>query len=1105
MPDSPPTIAILSHPLNMTQEIVSPPSYRPEISIKLFNTSYNALLDSGASVSAISENFYKTLKNDPSKHEIPLFPLTGIFLTTAISNKTVKVNSQIYLTFQIHNFSTFGIFLVVPQLSTPLILGTDWLLENGVEINYSTKEISLPSLSSRIPFNCITDQDPNSLVNSLKNVIINNDLPRMLENLTEVNSHTVPIVKNFSLNHNPFNSSQSDPIFSLFKNFEHIFNDRPGLHKFFSYKFNVKIHEPYKLKPYPVPFSRRPAVQNEIDKMLKWGVIERSDSPYNNPIITVIKSDSSIRLCLDARKVNTIILPTRDSSPPIDDILAKFNNKSFFSSLDFSSGYWQIPLDPSVRQYTSFLYNGRSYQFCVVPFGLNISNAAFSKGLEAALNNSCSPCPFPDDIHTYVDDILISSSTYESHLATLEWVFQKISIAGLTLKFKKCHFNTQQVKFLGHFISPNGIIMDPDKVKALQEFPEPRNKKDLQSFFGFCNFYRKFSQNHSFLLHPLSHLIRKDTPWTFTPQNRIDFKKIKLAFCHQLSLTHPDFNKPFNIQTDASFVGLGAELFQWNDNGQRDSISFASRSLCGAEKNYTVTELELLGIFFACQKFRMYILGYPVHLYTDHKALIFLFTCKLKSARLTRWTLALQEYNLQIFHCPGKNNPIDTLSRHPLGRDDQPKKESPEILHYTLPPPIPPDITSLFNNIAHEQAKDPKIKVILSSLQSNSKLPWLNYYTVKNNTLFTRKFNISNSQWSLYIPQHLVKQIVLLFHNYYAHIGPLKTAHCLKNICYFPSFTKTIRHIVQSCDLCQKTKHNTTRIAGSMNPILSKNPLDKLLVDFYGPLPTGVFQFAYIFVVVDNFSRFIKLYPLRRANAKICIKKLTSDYFPSYGIPKNIVSDHGRQFVSKCWQNSLSKFNIQVTHTSVYHPQSNPSERVMRELGRMFRTYCHEKHSSWPQYVPYIEWTLNNTRHESTHHTPSELFLNQSQHNPLSKVVQFPINDISPDHSKKLILAHEIQLTKAEVRKKRHDNKLNPCSFQINELVLVRTHKLSNQVEKKISKFFLLYEGPYRIQKVKSVNAYTLVHPEDNSIKGTYNVVHLRPYKNPDVDGRVGV
>lgn len=1092
-----PQLAILTHPLDLNNESVPPPSYRPEIQIKLFGVHYSALLDSGASVSAMSEDLFKTLKNDPSKHEIPLFPLTGILLTTALSNKSIKVKSQVYLNFHIKDFQTYGIFLIVPQLSTPLILGTDWLLENGVSINYNERKISLPSFHYTIPFTLIADHDPDGLINSLKNINLEDDVPTMYKKAPSLITQSSPFEseRSIALKDIVLNDNQQSQISSLINKYNGIFQNRPGLHKFFSYKFNVKQHEPYKVKPYPIPFSRRPAVQHEIDKMLEWGVIERSDSPYNNPIVTVLKTDGTIRLCLDARRLNTIILPTRDASPPIDDILAKFNSKSIFSSLDFVSGYWQIPLDPTVRKYTSFLHDGRSYQFRVVPFGLNISNAAFGKGLEAVFNNYSFPCPYPNDIHTYVDDVLISSSSFQSHITTLDWVFQKIAQAGLTIKLKKCHFNKQQIKFLGHFISPSGMIMDPEKVKAIQHFPEPRTKKDLQSFIGFCNFYRKFAQNHSSLLHPLSHLIRKDTPWVFTEQNRIDFVKIKSVFSNQIALTHPDFNRPFCIQTDASYIGLGAELFQIDNEGQRNTLSFASRSLCGAERNYTVTELELLGILFACQKFKIYILGYPINLYTDHKALTFLFSCKLKNGRLTRWTLALQEYNLNIIHCSGKDNPIDTLSRHPLGRDDLPPKDSPIIMHYTLPPPIPPDLISIINNISSEQLKDPKLSSIISHLKTDVQLPWLNYYMLKNEILFIRRFKYE-THWSLYIPQHMVEQIVLLFHNYYAHIGPLKTIHTLKNICFFPSFNKTIRNIVQACQLCQKCKPKTIRIAGPMQPILSNQPLDKLLVDFYGPLPTGIFQFAYIFVVVDNFSRFIKLYPLRRANAKICIKKLTSDYFSKFGIPKNIVSDHGRQFISKQWQTSLRNYNIEVNHTSIYHPQSNPAERVMRELGRMFRTYCHDKHNTWPQYVPYIEWTLNNVRHESTHFTPSELFLKQIRHNPLSPLIQFPTSDL-PDYSKKLILANEVQMTKAEARKKRHDQKIKSSPFKLDDLVLVKTHKLSNQIEKKINKFFQLYEGPYKIKKIKSVNAYVLVHPDDDTPKGTYNIIHLKHYIPP--------
>jgi hypothetical protein len=182
-----------------------------------------------------------------------------------------------------------------------------------VSMDYSTKEISLPTLQNKIPFKLITDNDPDSLTNSLNNLsMIPVDILIMYE-------QPIPFKpgKNIALHDIPLNNSQQNLMSSLLQKYQYIFKDKPGLHSFFSYKFNVRIHESYKIKPYSVPFSRRPAVQKEIDKMNESGVIERSDSPYNNPLVTVIKVDGSIRLCLDARKLNTIILPIRNASPPL--------------------------------------------------------------------------------------------------------------------------------------------------------------------------------------------------------------------------------------------------------------------------------------------------------------------------------------------------------------------------------------------------------------------------------------------------------------------------------------------------------------------------------------------------------------------------------------------------------------------------------------------------------------------------------------------------------------------------------------------------------------------------------------------------------------------
>lgn len=226
-----------------------------------------------------------------------------------------------------------------------------------------------------------------------------------------------------------------------------------------------------------------------------------------------------------------------------------------------------------------------------------------------------------------------------------------------------------------------------------------------------------------------------------------------------------------------------------------------------------------------------------------------------------------------------------------------------------------------------------------------------------------------------------------------------------------------------------------------MKHVISTKPLEMVLVDLYGPLPRGCYQYVNIFVVVDNFTRYVKLYPFDKSNAKNCLSKITADYVPNYGIPGPIISDHGKQFVSHVWQNGLIKIGVKVKKSIVYHPQSNPAERVMRELGRFFRTYCSERYANWPKYVPYIEWVLNNVRHESTRHTPPELFLDSELFNPIKSIIQFPPL-IFLNLSDKLTLANEVQITKAQQRKTRHEKGLKPIILLVGDLVLFRTHKL---------------------------------------------------------------
>lgn len=1108
---------------------VSPKCKRPELSLLIYNKPFNALLDSGASVSAISEEIFASIKRSiPEGQQLSILPVTGVTISTAVKGRSRKVTTQVLIPFSIFGHTTDCICLVVPHLATSMILGDDWLTQNKVCLDYSERIIRLTSWNLNIPFSkspedginrmsalftvSISPQDcarsiPEHCIASVEMISqqlqasTNNNMITSLQVTPEDDLEPFDQVTEHLSSIQNLSSNQFEQVVDLFHEYHHIFRTRPGLNLLFTCRFNVSEDIPFKIRPYPVPFARRPAVEKELARMLEWGVIERCSSPYSNPIICVGKADGSVRICLDARRVNKIILPMRDSSPPLDELLARFGGKTIFSSIDFTAGYWQVSLHRDVRKYTAFVYDGRTYQFCVVPFGLNISNTAFQQALESVLSNPVENYNEDGlgDLHIYVDDVLVSSTTFEDHLRRLRLLFKKIAVSGMSLKLSKCKFLRDKIKFLGHIITPSGMSMDPSKLSAIHDFPVPRHKKDLQSFIGFCNFYRKFTDHHASLIGPLIALLKKGTPWRFNEEDVANFNSVKSAFTARF-LAHPDFTSEFYVQTDASHLGLGVELFQVDVSNERQTIGFASRTLNSAEKNYSATELELLSIVFACEKFRVFILGYPVNVLTDHKALTFLFRCRLRNARLTRWTLVLQEFDLRIRYITGPSNVIDALSRNPVGRDRINNQSDSLGIFIVTPRRLLLEYQSRiesFHHILREQQMDPALRKVVDLLSNQS--PVLSAiaerYCMYRDILFYRRHPDSD-RWLVCVPLHRVDELISKFHLHFGHVGPKKCIAAIREACYFRGLSGNVRRVVKSCDTCQRAKFSTVRTEGEMQHVQANAPLQRVCVDLYGPLPSGWNHVKYVFVVLDCFSRFVRLFPIKRSTAVVVTNRMITDYIEIHGTPQTVVSDHGVQFVSNVWRARLTALGVSVTTTSVYHPQSNPAERVMRELGRLFRTYCHQSHTEWPRYVQYIEWVLNNTVHESTGFTPSEIFLRTERYSPIYEAVECPPKG-SDDFTIKLTMAAEVQRTKAEERRIRHDRRGKATIFLIGEEVLVRAHRSSSAVDHQIKKFFMLYEGPYKIVEIKSCNAYVVADPVTDQIRGTFNIIFLRKYIRP--------
>lgn len=874
----------------------------------------------------------------------------------------------------------------------------------------------------------------------------------------------------------------------LLYNNKDIFSDLPGCCNKFTASFRLSDNEPYIKRSYPVPASRREMVKEEIRRLLDLGIIEKSYSPYSNPLVAVVKKDETCRLCLDARTLNSKLISDAEAPEPMESLLYKFPKPNYISTLDCTASFLQIPLaDDGSRDLTSFCFEGVNYQFTRLPYGTKVSMQMFIK----ATNKTFGP-EVESFFTKYVDDFRVVSQNFTDHLKHLEIIFSKVRDAGLTLKFSKCNFLSDQVDFLGFLLTKDGIKMNPDRSLAVSDFPTPRSSNDLQSFLGFVNFYSKFSAKHANLIEPLLGLTKKGAKWHWGPREQEAFERVKSNFIDTVMLAYPDFNKPFFINTDASFVAVGGELFQYDVEDHRRPIIYCSRVLKQSERNYTITELELLAIVVCCAKFRPFILGYPTTVMTDHRALTFLSTCFLNSGRLTRWALQLQPYDLKVEYIKGSENlAADTLSRYPPELHQVPPNTL-EINVRTFKNVINNSLLKSLKNLPSSQLADPRLGRIIRSIKSATHFRGETLYCLHQDLLFQN--NKLKGTFRLCIPQNLEFSIIEQAHKAIGHFGARKTYNYLKTSAIFPKMEKKIRKFVSACDDCQKCKVPNRVSHLPLQPVLTSELLGLLSVDLFGPLPKSKGNFSWIFVLLDVFSKYVKLYPLRRATGVMVTRKLIENYVPDIGKPKFVLSDHGPAFISKVWHSKLKENNIIPTHTSVYHPSSNPVERYMRTLGNLVRIYCRDKHSDWISHLDFFENCINNTLNDSTGMTPVEIMKNVEPQTFLNSLIKFPENVNPPNLHLKFELLEKKLLSKAQQRKIKHDSKYEMSQFKVGDRVLVRAHHLSNASLGEAKKFFALFEGPYSISRVLKENAFEIINTDTGEKLGVHNGAHLKLY-----------
>ncbi|CAM5160097.1 unnamed protein product [Natator depressus] len=415
---------------------------------------------------------------------------------------------------------------------------------------------------------------------------------------------------------------QRHQIKELCASFAPMFSATPGWTKQAYHSIDTGNAHPIRAQPYRMSPQAKTAIEREIQDMLQMGVIHPSNSAWASPGVLVPKPDGEICFCVDYRKLNTVTRPDNYPLPRTDELLEKLGRAQFISTLHLTNGYWQVPLDESIKERSAFITHVGLSEFNVLPFGLQNAPATFQKLVDSVLAG------LGDFAVTYLNDVAIFSDSWVEHLEYLQKVFEHIREAGLTVKAKKCQIGLNRVTYLGHQVGQGTINPPQAKVNAIQKWPVPKSKKQVQSFLGLAGYYRRFVQHYSQIATPLTDLTKKKQPNAIqrTEECQKAFNQLKATLMSDPVLSAPDFDKPFRVTTDASKRGVGAVLMQEGLDQEFHLVMFLSKKLSERESHWSISKKECYAIVYALEKLCPYVWGRCFHLQTNHAALKCLHT-----------------------------------------------------------------------------------------------------------------------------------------------------------------------------------------------------------------------------------------------------------------------------------------------------------------------------------------------------------------------------------------------------------------------------------------------------------------------------------------------
>ena len=890
-------------------------------------------------------------------------------------------------------WSTVAVRVTGPARSTHSLL--------AMQLNNSLPQglLLAPSLTSADPTKRyvrilnVTDRDillpghtPVAFLQSITEIASDSCVLNTYQN-SQLASHEQPADDEFPCPNFDGTTAQRRQLMELLKRHKGVFSkgdDDLGFCDIVRHQIKTTDENPINQAYRSIPPRHYEEVKQHLHKLLNAGVIKESYSPYAAPIVLVRKKDGSLRLCVDYRRLNARTVRDAYPLPRLLESFDSLGGAQYFSTLDLASGYHQIAMDPQDQFKTAFSTPFGLFEYKRMPMGLSNAPATFQRLMQSVMSDFLFSFAL-----VYLDDLLIYSRTFDEHLEHLDRLLTRIGETGLKLKMSKCQLLRREVTYLGHTISAEGIGCDTEKTSAVKSWPTPLNTRDVVKFVSFASYFRRFVKNFAQIAGPLHDLINKyargkNGAYKSVPisqhweqQHEDSFQRLKAALTSADVLAFADFERPFQLEVDASHDGLGAILSQQQPTGKTKVIAFASRRLRPTEKNhanYNSFKLELLALKWAVtEKFRHYLIGGHFTVLTDNNPLTHLQTAKL-GATEQRWYADLCNFDFDIKYRPGKTNPADGLSRIPLA-------PVPEEISTTLPAHVAcvleawcerlhADASDQSNNnkdkeedkqpgmaiphntredIARLQQEDTAIRIILDAWPAApdtrnipieaKKLARQHGRLEKVEDVLYRNVNDPRlgTLQQLVLPASLRPDVLAALHDNMGHQGVHRTTTLLQQRAYWPGMHDDVKNYISQCQRCQLNQR--PRGKTPMGHLLASRPLEVLAMDFTVLEPASDYR-ENVLVMTDVFLKITLAVPRRDHRAEIVAKTLYGEWFRHCGVPLRIHSDQGRNFESASVRN--------VRHTKVannpYHLEGNAqSERFNRTMHDLLRSLPPEK------------------------------------------------------------------------------------------------------------------------------------------------------------------